>query len=250
LLAVNHPAQLLLRAAAAAAAAAAAVHHSTVFAWKARFSAETADVQAPSRVTVTPDLHHQPFRSTPTLLLGSAPAPAMSIADWMYNCNVTSLRSLEQKLDGSNSSGYSAVRPQPCVSSRSDAAAPHALPSPPAGCSVLRVCRHQRLLARSLDQAELARSSPPAFCASAHNAVLFCRRTPYLMGKFWVMLKWYLLITFIGSVCGAIGWSFRSTAGGLNYKLSDPILKVRISRARVLRPTTRVIPLSEKAEQG
>jgi len=86
-------------------------HHSAAFEWKARFSAETADRKVPS-----PDLHHQPFRSTPTLLLGSAPAPAMSIADWMYNCNVTSLRSLEQKLDGSNSSGYSAVRPQPCIS--------------------------------------------------------------------------------------------------------------------------------------
>ena len=84
--------------------------------------------------------------------------------------------------------------------------------------------------------------------AQALTTQRFCRRTPYLMGKFWVMLKWYLLITFVGSVCGAIGWSFRSTAGGLNYLLSDPILKVRI--ARVLQPTTRVIPLSESAEQG
>ena len=69
--------------------------------------------------------------------------------------------------------------------------------------------------------------------AQALTTQRFCRRTPYLMGKFWVMLKWYLLITFVGSVCGAIGWSFRTTAGGLNYLLSDPILKVRISRARV-----------------
>ena len=172
----------------------------------------------------------------------------MSIADWMYNCNVTSLRSLEQKLDGSNSSGYSAVRPQPCVSSQMLPPLTRC-PRPPqvaAYCVSAATSAFWLALLIKLNWHAL----PLLHFAQALTTQRFCRRTPYLMGKFWVMLKWYLLITFVGSVCGAIGWSFRTTASGLNYLQSDPILKVRIARARVLLPTTRVIPLSEKAVQG
>ena len=38
---------------------------------------------------------------------------------------------------------------------------------------------------------------------------------PSKAAKFWVGLKWFLLASFVGNLCGIIGWSFRTQAAHL-----------------------------------
>jgi hypothetical protein len=38
---------------------------------------------------------------------------------------------------------------------------------------------------------------------------------PSKAAKFWAGLKWFLLASFVGNLCGTIGWSFRTQAAHL-----------------------------------
>jgi hypothetical protein len=42
------------------------------------------------------------------------------------------------------------------------------------------------------------------------------------MAKFWADIKWFLLAAFVGNMCGAIGWSFRTLAANIRYSTDNP----------------------------
>ena len=56
------------------------------------------------------------------------------------------------------------------------------------------------------------------------------RRNESIMSRIWVNLKWFLFTTFVGNLCGAIGWSFRTQAAFLRNTeanpFKDPAVKV------------------------